>query len=280
MSLPLGVATAVLLAALLHASWNALVKTSGDQLLAQATIMLGAGTFGLLVASQGTFPWEVWPWLLTSTLVHTVYLFALVHSYSLGDLSQVYPIARGSAPLLIALLAIPLLGETLSWADGAGVALISAGIFILATGAHEHPESRRAVVWSLITGLLIVTYSLLDSIGVRAAPDVPGYVGWLQVGETLPILTYALVTRRGSLGPVLRRNGATWFAGGLLAGFGYTIILWAYSQVDIAPVAALRETSVVMAALIGAMRLGEPLGTRRIFASLVVVAGVAVLNLF
>jgi drug/metabolite transporter (DMT)-like permease len=264
---------------LLHATWNALVKTSGDQLLAQATIMFGAGAFGLVLVSQGTFPWEAWPWLLASIVVHTAYLFALVHSYSLGDLSQVYPIARGSAPLLIALLAIPMLGESLSWGDGAGVALISAGIFILATGAHEHPESRRAVLWSLVTGLLIVAYSLLDGIGVRAAPDVFGYVGWLHVGETLPILTYALISRRKVLVPALRRNGRTWFVGGLMAGFGYTIILWAYSRVEIAPVAALRETSVVMAALIGAIRFGEPLGTRRIFASLVVVAGVALLNL-
>lgn len=279
MTLSIGVAAAVLLAAFIHAAWNTLVKTSGDQLLAQATVMIGGGVLGALFATQGTFPWEAWPWLLASLVVHTVYLFTLVYAYSIGDLSQIYPIARGSAPLLIAVLAIPLLGEPLDAYDASGILLISGGIFLLATGGHRSPGGSKPVLWALVTGLLIVTYSILDGIGVRAAPNVAGYVGWLHIGEAIPISVYAFASRRRTLRSALRANGLTWFAGGIMAALGYAIVLWAYERGAVAPVASLRETSVVMAALIGALRLGEPLGARRIAASCIVVAGVALLNI-
>lgn len=276
MTLPPLVAAAVLLSALLHAFWNALVKTSGDQMLAQAIVMVGTGFFGCLLISQTSFPWEAWPWLLSSTLVHSIYLFALVRSYSLGDLSQVYPIARGSAPMLIALLAFPLLGESLSLQDGVGILMISGGILLLATGGVA--RNRPAILWSLFTGLLIVSYSLLDGIGVRTSDNPFGYIGWLALGEALPISLYACWTRRRVLRSNLSQHGAIWFCGGILAAVGYTIILWAYSRAEMAPVAALRETSVVMAAIIGAWKFGEPLGTRRIMASCIVVIGAALLN--
>jgi drug/metabolite transporter (DMT)-like permease len=276
MTLPPLVAAAVLLSALLHASWNALVKTSGDPMLAQAIIMVGTGSFGCLLISQTSFPWEAWPWLLASTLVHSIYLLALVRSYSVGDLSQVYPIARGSAPMLIAILAFPLLGESLSVQDCLGILMISGGIFLLATGGLV--RNRKAILWSLLTGLLIVGYSLLDGIGVRASESPFGYVGWLALGEALPIAVYACWTRRRVLQTNLRQNGIVWFCGGILAAIGYTIILWAYDQAEMAPVAALRETSVVMAAIIGAWKFGEPLGARRILASCIVVIGAALLN--
>lgn len=278
MTLSPAVAAAVLLSALLHATWNTLVKTSGDQLLAQAVVMAGAGSLGIVIAAQGTFPFEAWPWLLASVAVHTTYLFTLVHAYSLGDLSQVYPIARGSAPLLIALLAIPLLDEPLGTTDAFGILLISGGILLLASGDRENPGNRRAVFWALATGAQIVAYSLLDGIGVRAAPDVAGYVGWLHIGEAIPITVYATLSRRSVLSSELRENGRAWFAGGVMAAFGYLIVLWAFERGAVAPVASLRETSVVMAAVIGAARLGEPLGARRIAASCIVVAGVALLN--
>lgn len=278
MTLPLEVVAAVLLSALLHALWNTLVKTGEDQTLAQAGIMVGAVAFGIVLAWNSSFPWEAWPWLLASVVVHVVYLFTLVRAYSIGDLSQVYPIARGSAPLLIAILAIPMLDEPLRFDDAAGIALISAGILILATGHGSHPETQRAVVWSLATSGLIVAYSLLDGIGVRATADTFGYIGWLHIGEGGLFALYALFSRRRSLSTALSGNWPKWFLGGVMAAFGYTIVLWAYDRVEIAPVAALRETSVIMAAMIGAFRLGEPFGARRIFASCVVVAGVALLN--
>ena len=277
MTLPPLVAAAVLLSALLHASWNALVKTSGDPMLAQAIIMVGGGSMGCILISQTTFPWEAWPWLLSSAVVHSIYLLALVRSYTVGDLSQVYPIARGSAPMLIAILAFPLLGERLSLQDCLGILMISVGIFLLATGGVV--RNRPAILWSLITGLLIVAYSLLDGIGVRASESPFSYIGWLILGEAVPIAAYACWTRRRVLRTNLRQNGMVWFFGGVLAAVGYTIILWAYDRAEMAPVAALRETSVVMAAVIGAWKFGEPLGARRILASCIVVIGAALLNI-
>ena len=276
MTLPPLVAAAVLLSALLHAFWNSLVKTSDDQMLTQAVIAASGGVFGCLLISQTSFPWDAWPWLASSAVVHSIYLFVLVRSYSLGDLSQVYPIARGSAPMLIAILAVPLVNEPLSVQDSLGILMISGGILLLATGGVI--ANRPAIRWSLLTGLLIVGYSLIDGIGVRSSEHPFGYIGWLVLGEALPISLYAGWSRRRVLRTKLRQHGAIWFCGGVLGAIGYAIILWAYGRAEMAPVAALRETSIVMAAIIGAWKFGEPLGTRRILASCIVVIGAALLN--
>jgi drug/metabolite transporter (DMT)-like permease len=277
------VAALVLLAAVLHASWNVLVKMGGDRLLVQ-TIVIGTGSLLCALA----LPWAglpapaSWPFVIASVLVHNLYFFFLLRSYAHGDLSQVYPIARGTSPLVVALLAVPFAGERLSPTDLLGVCLVTLGIASLSAGRRATGD-RRAVAYALMTGLLIAAFTLVDGIGVRRAGGPLSFILWMQALEILPLALFVLLRRRDRIRPFLATNGARRVLGGVLGGImaasAYGIVLWAYSRASLAPVSALRETSVVMAAAFGALRLGEPFGARRVAAAAVVVLGVALLNL-
>ncbi len=282
MELPVEVALLVLLAAVLHASWNVLVKIGGDRLLVQ-TIVIGTGSLACALA----LPWvtpppaEAWPFVFASVAVHTLYFFFLLRSYAHGDLSQVYPIARGTSPLVVALLAVPLAGEPLAPVDLLGVTLVTLGIASLSAGRPATGD-RRAVAYALLTGLTISAFTLVDGIGVRRAGDPFSFIFWMQALEVVPIGLFVLFKRRARIRPFLALNGMrgvlTGVGGGVMAVSAYGIVLWAYGRASLAPVSALRETSVVMAAAFGAWRLGEPLGARRVVAAAVVVLGVALLN--
>lgn len=283
MVLPLDVAVLVLLAAVLHASWNVLVKVGGDRLLVQTTIV---GTGSVLCALL--LPWSPlpapasWPFIAGSVVVHSLYFFFLLRAYAYGDLSQVYPIARGTSPLVVALLAVPLAGEWLALHALLGVLLVTLGIASLASGRRATGD-RRAVAYALATGLLIASYTLVDGIGIRRAGSSMAFILWMQAFEAVPLVLFVALRRRDRIAPFLAVNG--WrgvlggVAGGVMATAAYGIVLWAYGRVALAPVAALRETSVIMATLFGAISLGEPFGRRRLIASLVVVVGVALLSL-
>lgn len=282
MELPLDVAVLVLLAAVLHASWNVLVKIGGDRLLVQ-TIVVGTGSIACALA----LPWveppapAAWPFVVASVLVHTLYFFFLLRSYAHGDLSQVYPIARGTSPLVVALLAVPLAGEPLSAADLLGVSLVTLGIASLSFGRRAAGDGR-AVAYALVTGLTISAFTLVDGIGVRRAGNPFSFILWMQAFEVVPLAIFVALRRRARIRPFLALNGVRGVlggvAGGLMAVSAYGIVLWAYGRASLAPVSALRETSVIMAAAFGAWRLGEPFGARRVVAAAVVVLGVALLN--
>ena len=282
MALPPEVALLVLLAAVLHASWNVLVKTGGDRLLVQTTVIAtGSLACALALPFVPLPPLAAWPFVLASVAIHNVYFFFLLRSYAHGDLSQVYPIARGTSPLVVALGAIPLAGEHLAAGDLAGVALVTLGLAGLA-GGRRTGDDPRAIRYALGTGLLIAAFTLVDGIGVRQTESPLSFILWMQAGEIVPLGAFVLLRRRDRLAPFLAASGAHGVAagvgGGLMAVAAYGIVLWAYSRAALAPVAALRETSVVMAAAFGALSLGEPFGLRRVIASAVVVAGVALLN--
>lgn len=283
MTLAPEVALLVLLAAVLHASWNVLVKIGGDRLLVQ-TIVIGTGSLACALA----LPWvalpplAAWPFVVASVAIHNLYFFFLLRAYAHGDLSQVYPIARGTSPLVVALAAIPLAGEHLATSELGGVVLVTLGLACLA-GGRRHDGERRAIGYALATGLLIAAFSLVDGLGVRRAPDPLSFILWMQAGEIVPLGLFVWHRRRDRVARFVAVNGVRGIAsgviGGLMAVSAYGIVLWAYSRAALAPVAALRETSVVMAAAFGAMSLGEPFGMRRVLASVVVVVGVALLNL-
>jgi drug/metabolite transporter (DMT)-like permease len=283
MELPVGVALLVLLAAVLHASWNVLVKIGGDRLLVQTTIIgTSSVACALLLPLVGLPQPASWPFIAASVIVHNLYFFFLLRSYAHGDLSQVYPIARGTSPLVVALLAGPLAGERLLASDFAGVMLVTAGIASLASGRTAVGDAR-AVSYALVTGLLIAAFTLIDGIGIRRSGGALSFILWMQALEIVPLGAFVLLFRRDRVAPFLATNGARGVLGGMLGGLmaatAYALVLWAYSRAALAPVSALRETSVVMAALFGAVSLGEPFGTRRVIASVVVVIGVALLNL-
>jgi drug/metabolite transporter (DMT)-like permease len=273
-------ASLVFFAAILHATWNALAKSSGDRVVTLAGVM---GTSVLIgsVASLFVAPpaREALPYLAVSALFHFAYQIFLLYAYRFGDLSLVYPIARGSAPLLVAILAASFAGEIPRPVQAGGIALASVA---MASFAFEprvpHPGVTRSIAAAFATAAMIGCYTFLDGEGVRHSGSALSYIAWNSWATGLGFCVFALARNRGRLAPFLGREGARGVAGGLLALLGYGIVLWALSRGSMANVAALRETSVVFAALIGSRILGEGFGGRRLAAALCVAAGVLLLQ--
>ena len=267
----------VLLAALAHAGWNALVKTSGDGFLVLVAIRLTGLAFGLVVLAMVPWPASAsWPWLIVAAVIHYAYYVLLTNTYRLGDLSQTYPLSRGVAPFLVTVLAW-LAGETLSGAGMVGVALTAAGIAVLARAGGG--ASGRATLFALATGATIAGYTTASGIGVRLADGVLGYAAALEVLTGLGVIGFALWDRGGRVAGQLAALGWKGPLAGALSVSGYLIALWAMTALPIAIVTALRETSVVFGALLGVFLLREPLGTRRIAAAAMVAIGAAVITL-
>lgn len=270
----------VLCAAVMHASWNAVVKNAADSLVMQAVIILTAAVIALPFAFALPFPGlETWGYILAGTTVHGFYFAFLVKAYEIGDFSHVYPISRGTGPMIVAVFAATFLGEALTIAQYAGVALVSLGILSLALTAPG-AGGARALRYALTVGLTIATYTVIDGLGSRSGPEPFAFIAWLLALSVVPIGGLAL-WRRGLVGTVAAARFQLWrgFAAGTVCGLAYTIVLWAYSEGALATVAALRETSVIFAALIGAALFGEPFGRRRILAAAIVAAGVIAINL-
>jgi drug/metabolite transporter (DMT)-like permease len=268
----------VLLAAALHAAWNALVK-SGDALLRMALVHAMASLCALPLVLASSVPEPAsWPFLLASIAVHQAYYAFLVLGYEVGDLSQIYPIARGSAPLLVAVGAFVFAGETLSVLGMVAVLLICAAILSLAFAGGRRRGSATPVLFALATGVTIAGYTLIDGLGGRLAGDVTGYIAWLFVLEGIPLTLFALARRRRAVWPVVRGDLLTGALGGAFAFTAYGVVIWAMSVTPMTYVSALRETSVILAALIGTRLLREPLGVRRVGAATVVAVAVVLLQ--
>jgi uncharacterized membrane protein len=212
--------------------------------------------------------------------LHNVYFLTLLRTYRDGDLSQVYPIARGTAPPLVALLAATLAGEDLRHGQWLGVALVSLGVLSLALDRRLLRDGQvKSVLYALMTAGLIALYTVVDAIGLRHAESVFGYIYWLIALSGVPFVAVVATLRAGRLRALPARAWARGGVAGLLAVVSYSALLWALSLGAIAAVAALRETSVIFAVVIGAIVLNEPFGGRRITAAAVVGAGAVALNL-
>jgi len=266
----------ILSAAVMHAVWNAFVKMDGDRLMTMAVVISTTGLLAPLLLLIGPPPaLESWPYILLSVLLNNAYFLFLIEAYRFGDLSQVYPIARGSAPLLVAVGAALFANEQLSVVELAGVFIISAGTISLIwrSGLRVDAE-KRSIIFALLTGLMIASYTIIDGIGVRLSGNPAAYIGWLFILSPLPIASIAIIRRRGDAIVYIRNN---WklavLAGGLNLG-SYGLSIWALSLAAMAHVSAMRETSVIIAALIGTQLLGESFGKRRILAAMVVATGV------
>jgi drug/metabolite transporter (DMT)-like permease len=269
---------AVLFAALCHAGWNALIKGGLDPLATTTLITVGAAVVALVLLPFAGIPDSAsWPWLIASVIVHLFYFAGLIESYRTGDLGQVYPIARGAAPLMTASLAVLAVGERLSTLGWCGVALLVAGVCLLSfRGGSLH---ARSVVFALLTAVTISGYSIVDGIGARASGNAIAYSLWLFVGIALLLAPYAFVR---SSGAVLKPLAAGWprgLVGGAMQVFSYTIAIWAMTLAPIALVAALRETSVLFGATIAVIWLKEPLRGSRIAAALLIVCGLVLIRL-
>jgi drug/metabolite transporter (DMT)-like permease len=269
----------LLLAALIHASWNALNKASRDPLLSMMTLTASGGlAAGCVIPFVPALDPAAWPWLATSALLHFVYQLSLVNAYHLGDLSQVYPIARGVAPLGVALLAAFSAGEVPKPLGALGLGIAAAAIMSLAIVGGRGIASQRAVLAALQTALLISVYTVVDAHGVRSTPVGLSYIVWMSFIDSVPIIAVASVRRRGQVLDFLRSDGPRNVAGGLLATLGYGIVMAAMAHGAMASVAALRETSVIFAALIGTRLLREPFGGLRTLASIALAGGLLLLQ--
>jgi drug/metabolite transporter (DMT)-like permease len=277
--MPLEVTLAVLGAALAHATWNAMVKSSRDVLLDLALITLLAGAAAPLLFFVAAPARESWPYIAASVVTHIAYYIALVGAYRAGDLSHGYPIMRGLAPLIVSVCALAWLGEAPTATVWAGVVLICGGVLSLGLVGFHWRESRVSTRWAFANAVIIAIYTLIDAAGVRASGSPVGYVLWLFVLDALPFPLLVFFLKKHEL---VRYAGKFWLRGllgGALSAGAYGIALWAMTRAPVAAVAALRETSVVFAALIGAWLLKEGHLARRLAGAATVAAGVVALKL-
>jgi len=273
------VSMAVLLAALLHASWNAMIKGGGDVLHDTAGIVVGAMLIGLPFVFVVPLPVAAaWPFIFASVTVHLAYYWLMVSAYRAGDLSLVYPLMRGVAPLLTAVAGIAVFGEMPAPVAWFGMLLISAGVFALGYRALGHAPSRAAVAFALANAAVIALYTLIDGQGARVSGNAWSYIVWLFVLDGIPFSLWMLATRRASFIAHLRSRSRRALVGGGLSAAAYSISVWAMTQAPVALVASLRETSVLFATLIGARMLRERLSPRRWTGVIAVVVGVVALK--
>jgi drug/metabolite transporter (DMT)-like permease len=273
---------AVLFAAACHAGWNAAVKRGIDPLATTVVISVGAALVAAAMLPLVGLPAAAsWPWCAASVLIHLFYFAALIESYRAGDLGQVYPIARGSAPLMTATATTALIGERLGIVGWLGIILLVAGVLLLSLrgGRDLARLDRKAVGFALFTAVTICAYSVVDGVGARLAGSANAYTVALFVGIAPVMVIYALARRGAAATLASGRHWGLGLAGGTLQLGSYGIAIWAMTVAPIAIVAALRETSVLFGAAIAVVLLKEPLRPSRIGAALLIVAGLVLIRL-
>jgi drug/metabolite transporter (DMT)-like permease len=265
----------VILSAIAHATWNAMMKSAGDRTLTMIMIRLVGLAIGLVALPFVDWPAMAgWKWLAGTSAVQFAYYALLIRSYGIGDLSIVHPLSRGLAPVLTTIAAFLFADERLTAGHLAAVALISLGIMALSFRAGA---SRAAVVFSLATGVSVAAYSFLAGMGVRAAGTVLGFQACLEIVNGCGMLGFALVTRRRAFASYVRDNAMVGLLAGLMSVMGFVAFLVAAKVLPLGPTTALRETSVIFGAVIGTVILKEGFGLRRIVVAALVVAGIAIL---
>ncbi|NDZ82565.1 EamA family transporter [Streptomyces sp. SID10853] len=275
----LTVILAVVLAAITHASWNAIAHHIKDQLVSFTLISGGGLLVGALGALFVPFPAAAaWPYLLVSAALHVTYMLLLMRSFTLGDFGQMYPIARGTAPLVVTVLAAVFVHEIPNGWQLAGVAVACAGLVGVAVwGLKGSRPQWPAIIAALATGLAIASYTTVDGVGVRDSGSSLGYIAWLMILEGIAIPAYALHRRRGQLAAQLRPYATKGLIGGAMSVVAYGLVLWAQTRAPLAPIAALRESSIIVGAAIGALFFKERFGAPRIAAAGLMVVGIGLM---
>lgn len=264
----------------MHAAWNAIIKDRGDRFFSISTLGVAQGVISLaLLPFVGVPEGATWAWIFASAMMHTGYKLFLIRAYTAGDLGQVYPLARGSAPLLSSLFALFLLHETLGPFVWAGVVTLCAGIALMSSkGGSIGALDAKAVFWALGTSLFITGYTIVDAVGARGASSAATYIVWMFVFDGLAIaLVYAAV-RRGRVVAVMRELPFGVLTALLSLG-AYWIIIWAMTRAPIGAVAALREASILFALLISVFVLHERASPWRIASAVTILAGVALMRI-
>ena len=271
---------AVLLAAFLHAGWNSVVKVVPDRdstllllALAQAAIAIPLLPF---VAQPAT---ESWIWILTSAALHVGYKVFLMQAYSHADLSQAYPLARGSAPLIVTVWSVLFLGATFTPSSVGAILAISLGVLLMATKSSSLGLMRgSSLFWALGTAGFTASYTLVDGVGARIAGTALGYILWMVIGDAIGMMTFAALTRGRTAFSAMLPAWKTGFTAGAMSLASYWIAVWAFTQAPIALVAALRESSILFATIIAALALRERVNRWRWISACFIVGGVVLMK--
>ena len=271
---------AVLFAALLHASWNAVIRSGGNRFQGMLLLTVSQGAMGLVMAAFVPLPkGEVWLWLLGSGALHSGYKMFLAAAYKHGDLSRVYPIARGVAPMIVVLAGFFVLSDVLAGKEYAGVALIGVGVILMARGVFASGETRALIPLALGSALCTAGYSMVDGLGARVAGDATQFTAWLFIFDALVFTSATLATQGARSFKASRRGWALGSFAGALSLATYWIAVWAMTVAPIALVTALRETSVLFAVLIGVFWMKERAELGKLVAALVILSGIVLVKI-
>lgn len=271
----------VLLSALMHAGWNALIKERGDRFFSISVLGVAQGLIALAFLPFVAVPsGATWAWILASATLHTGYKLFLIRAYTAGDLGQVYPLARGTAPLLSSLVALFILHETLGPFLWAGVVTLSVGIGLMSMkgGTAIVGLDRKAVFWALATSVFISGYTVVDAIGARGAVSPSSYIAWMFVFDGLTIGAVYAAVRRGAVRAVAKELPFGALAALMSLG-AYWLIIWAMTKAPIGAVAALRESSILFALAISVLFLRERASGWRIGSAALILGGVALMRI-
>lgn len=271
---------AVILAAVLHATWNAVVKGGADKHLGMTGIVLGHAPIAAVILPFAPLPDPAsWPFFLAGVALHTGYQLFLLNSYRLGDLTQVYPIARGTAPILVALVSMLFLGVALSAGQLLPVFIIAVGIMSLSlVRRHDGLRNPRVAALAFATGCFIAGYSLVDGLGAREAGTALGFYGWLSLTNAAVFALIMRATRPGLIRRIPAEGLRAFLFGGPASFAAYALVVWAFTQAPIALVTALRETSIIAALLIGVFFLKERLDLAKVAATAITLTGAILLR--
>ena len=275
----LGVFLAVLAAALLHAMWNALIKVGTSRVGAMVLMSIAEVPIGLTVVAFGApIRLAAVPWVIAAGITHFAYKFCLTYAYDRGDLSRVYPIARGAAPMIVAIAGTVLLPDHITIGQYLGIMALGGGILLMARGVFSRGEDRALLPFALGSAAATAIYTMIDGMGARISGAAVSYVGWVFVADGL-IFSLGVLAWRGRQVMPRERRALAMAAAAAAASYGaYTVSIWAMTVAPIATVAALRETSILFAVLIGWLIFGERMTRDKAVAAMVIVAGVMLMR--
>ena len=280
--MPINLFLAIILAAFLHAVWNAMVKNEDNKYLAVTAIVLGHVPISVLIILLTPIPSvESIPFIILSALLHIGYEWYLLSAYRFGDLTKVYPIARGTAPILITIVSLIFLGVALSNFEILGIFIISLGILSLSLQGAEDIKNRSAVIYALVTGFFIMGYSITDGYGARVSNSFLSYMGWSFIlNATIFPIILKINNKSEIITKIFKEGKKIFFIGGTLSCIVYGIVVWGFTQAPIALVAALRETSIIFALLIGIFFLKEKFTFLKAIATFIIFFGVVLLKFY
>lgn len=278
--MPTTVILTTLLAALLHATWNAMAKGAADKNLSMAGVIIGHLPYAVVALFFVPMPHVAsWPYLLGSLVLHFGYQVFLLNAYRIGDLTQVYPVARGIAPMLVAIVSVSVLNVVLGWIEIAAIGLIAAGLLSLGlVRGKSGARNPKAAMLAAATGCFIAAYSLVDGLGARAAGTAVGFYSWAAIGNAFVFAIFLRLRNPGVLGRLMTEGRFVFIFGGGASYVAYALVVWGFTQAPIALVTALRETSIVFALFFGVVFMKERLDLFKVGATFCTITGAVLLR--